>query len=296
MKIPTYEDFDGNRKMFFDSFPGLKTLQTIPEVKNIKSPFNIPKVIHLPGNNYPDAEIPEGFLFDRSEWIPKNYIKRLEEFNDAGVCISLTVNLTNGKGRKQENIIKVRSLFADFDEVPLPDKFDLEPSLIVETSPGKYHVYWFVEEFPLEMFAQTQSAIAYNLKTDKSMKDISKALRIPGFYHQKKDPFLTRIIDYSGLKYGVDSFSVFPPEPKKQWSAPAWHKDIKIEPDKEFKGVYGTSKGNRNCFITKRIGGMKARGLNWSQIEVEAMKEAQACVPPLSGEETMAILKSLRRY
>lgn len=297
MEIPEYSEFDRNRQLFFNCFPGRKTIQIMAEKnKKPKYPFNIPKVIHLPGGVYPDVEICKQELHDRSNWIPWNYIRRLEQFNDAGCCVSLTINETNGKGRTGEDIIKVRAMFADFDEVPLPETWVLMPSMIAETSPGKFHTYWFVEDFPLEMFSQTQSAIAYNLKTDKSMKDITKALRIPGFYHQKGKRFLSRIISHTGLKYSVGDFSVFPPEPVRPWTAPQWHKDIKLDPDKEFTGTYGTAKGNRNCFIAQRIGGMLKRGLNWSQIEVEAMKEAQACTPVLSEGETMAIIKSMRRY
>lgn len=295
MNIPEFDDFDGNRKMFFDSFDGLKTIQTLPDDKKKKHKFNITKIVQLPGGVYPDSEVFKQELHDRSEWIPFNYIKRLEQFNQEGACISLTINETNGNGRTQGDIVKVRSLFADFDEVPLPDKFVLEPSMIVETSRGKYHVYWFVQDFPIEMFKQTQESIAYNLKTDTSMKDISKALRIPGFKHNKKVPFLTRIIAHTGLKYSIRDFDVFPPEPKKQWSASKYD-IIKNDSNQEFKGTYGTGKGSRNCHVAKRVGGMVKKGLSWDKIETEAMREAIACTPPLSEIETLAILKSLRRY
>lgn len=295
MDLPDFNDFDANRKLFFDSFEGLKTIQTLPDDKKKKPPFNITKIVNLPGGVYPDSEIPKGFLYDRSKWIPFNYIKRLEQFNDAGACVSLTINETNGNGRKQKDIIKVRALFADFDEVPLPDKWLLEPSFIVETSKNKYHAYWLVDDFPIEMFRQTQDAIAYNLKTDVAMKDIARALRIPGFYHRKKEPFLSRIIAYSGLKYTVSDFNVFKPRPVKQWSSSKYN-TIKNNPDKKFLGTYGTSRGGRNNHIAKRIGGMLKRGLSWGEIETEAMKEAIACTPPLSEQETLSILESMRRY
>jgi len=294
MKLPDPEDFDGNRKMFFDLFPGHKTFQLIPEAKNIKPPFNVPKVVEMKGEQYPDSEIPKGFLFDRSNWMDFNYIRRLEQFNDGGSCISLTINETNKKGRKGENVIKIRSCFSDIDDRPLPKSFSLEPTMIVETSPGKFHIFWAVENFPIEMFSQTQAAIAFNLKSDPAVKDLSRALRCPGFFHQKSKRFLSRIIQYSGLKYSVGDFDIFPPEPAKQWSAPKWNN--KDTSDKPFKGELGTSKGGRNCHIIKRIGGAKKRGLSWSQIQKVAYDEGAACEPPLKESEIEAILKSFARY
>lgn len=295
MKIPSVDDIDGQRELFFDSFPGSKTFQLMPDHKNVKSPFNVPKVVQMKGEIYPRSEIPDGFLYDRSDWMDFGYIKRLEDFNLAGACISLTINETDKKGRTKENIIKVRSIFADIDDKPLPTTWQLTPSMIVESSKGKYHIYFFVEAFPLELFEQTQAAVAYNLKSDPAIKDLSRAMRIVGFYHTKKARFLSRIIQYTGLKYSIRDFDVFPPEPVKQWSAKQWDNTVS-DPDREFTGQYGTGEGGRNCFIAKRLGGMKKRGLSWNQIEIEAMKEAAACSPPLSELETLAILKSMKRY
>ena len=89
---------------------------------------------------------------------------------------------------------------------------------------------------------------------------------------------------------------MFPPIPVKPWSAPKWHKDIKEYKDSEFKGTYGTCKGNRNVHLAARIGGCLKRGMSWQQVEVEAFKEAQACIPPLTENETRNVLNSLRRY
>jgi len=292
--IPKKTDFDGNRKLFFDSFLGLKTIQTLQENKKKKPPFNITKIVHLPGGIYPDAEIPEGVLYDRSSWIPSNYIKRMEEFNLAGACISLTINETDGKGRKKENIIKIRSLFADFDGQKLPVSWELEPSMIVETSPGKYHVYWFVDDFPVELFSQIQENIAYRYKTDTAMKDITRALRIPGFYHQKKARFLVRIIQHTGLRYNANDFNIFPPKPVKQWSAPKW-RTTNVEHG-EYKGTYGVAEGGRNHHLVKVAGGMIRAGRSLDYIHAELHKEGFACTPPVCEQEIESVFKSIRRY
>jgi len=296
MKLPDFEDFDSNRKLFFDSLTGAKTFQLFADKEELKGRKDLRKVITFPKDIYPDSEVFKQELHDRTSWMPMDYIRGLEHYNDLGCGVYMTVNETDRKGRREGNIIRVRSFFADFDETPLPESFIIEPSMIVETSPKKYHVYFFTEDAPLEGFKQLQKAIAYNLKTDPVVHDLPRVVRVPGFYHNKANPFLSRIINHTGLKYSFKVLSeVFPPEPVKKWSAPKYDTAV-VDPDKEFKGGYGASKGGRNCHVATRVGGMLKRGLSWNQIEVEVYKEAQACIPPLNESETQSILKSMRRY
>ena len=66
--------------------------------------------------------------------------------------------------------------------------------MVAESSPGKYHVYWLVTDFPLDRFAPVQVAIANKFGTDASVKDLSRVMRMPGFYHNKNEPFLSRLV------------------------------------------------------------------------------------------------------
>src|SRR5690606_31456417 len=49
--------------------------------------------------------------------------------------------VANAGQQKNESIYRVRAVFADFDGSPMPERFDLEPHIIVQSSPGKWHVY-----------------------------------------------------------------------------------------------------------------------------------------------------------
>ncbi|MGH8603344.1 MAG: DNA-primase RepB domain-containing protein, partial [Gammaproteobacteria bacterium] len=64
----------------------------------------------------------------------------------------------------------------------------------MESSPGKYHVYWLVSDCPLESFPPAQKALAAKYGGDPVVHDLTRVMRLPGFFHQKKEPFLTRII------------------------------------------------------------------------------------------------------
>lgn len=117
----------------------------------------------------------------------------LEQLNRQGAGIFVTVNETDGKGRKRENIQRVRAVFADFDGTPLPNKLPRQPHLVVQSSPGRWHVYWRIDGLPLDQFAPVQTALANGLGSDPSVCDLSRVMRLPGFLHQKGEPCLVQL-------------------------------------------------------------------------------------------------------
>ncbi|MBF0153311.1 MAG: AAA family ATPase [Magnetococcales bacterium] len=114
----------------------------------------------------------------------------LVQQNEAGAGIFVTVNETDGKGRKAENIVAVRAVFVDLDGSPLEPVMSgpLSPHIVVATSPGKYHAYWLVEGVVLDHFKQIQQALVARFEGDKACVDLSRVMRMPGFSHRKKDP------------------------------------------------------------------------------------------------------------
>jgi hypothetical protein len=112
--------------------------------------------------------------------------------NQAGVFV--TINKTDGCGRMAENIIRVRAVFADLDGAPLPENWGLEPHVTTASSPGRFHAYWSVSDCPLERFTAVQKAIAARFKSDPAVCDLNRVMRLPGFVHWKREPFLTQII------------------------------------------------------------------------------------------------------
>ncbi|MBS9404792.1 DUF3987 domain-containing protein [Halomonas sp. TRM85114] len=125
--------------------------------------------------------------------------------NKQGAGVFLCLNITDGAGRKAKNITSVRGLFADFDEpqtlasmlsyiegAGLP-----KPTIVVETSPGKYHCHWLTQEpgeIALEEFKPLQQALARACGSDPSVCDLSRVVRLPGFMHHKNEPFAVRTV------------------------------------------------------------------------------------------------------
>ncbi len=124
----------------------------------------------------------------------KDHRAELARLNASGAGIFVTVSRTDGKGRKVENITGIRAVFVDLDGAPLPDEWPIEPHLIVETSPGRWHAYWIVENFPLDRFESVQKVIATRFRGDQSITDLPRVMRLPGFIHRKGEPFQTRIV------------------------------------------------------------------------------------------------------
>jgi hypothetical protein len=90
-------------------------------------------------------------------------LRRLQAGGVAGAAgVFFTVNHTVGGRRRAEDVDRVRAVFADLDGSPLEPVMtcDLEPHVVVESSPGKYHAYWLVDGLPLDRFKPLQRAIA----------------------------------------------------------------------------------------------------------------------------------------
>lgn len=125
----------------------------------------------------------------------------LTRLNQQGAGVFVMINEGDGvvhEGfatcRTKANVIAVRAVFADLDGAPLDPILEVMPAdLIIESSPGKYHVYWLAQGMPIEMFTPVQKAIAEKFSSDPKVIDLPRVLRLPGFWHQKAKPFLVYI-------------------------------------------------------------------------------------------------------
>ena len=147
----------------------------------------------------------------------ENHRIKLKSLNAAGYDIFVTINETDGKDIKGANITRVRALFADFDGSPLSnlDRIPLKPSFTVNTSPGKHHAYWLIDDCPLDQFKPMQQKLAQILDSDPAVCDLGRIMRVPGFYHLKGDPFMVTIdcpkqvnrYSFTDMKNGLSSLA-----------------------------------------------------------------------------------------
>lgn len=97
--------------------------------------------------------------------------------------------------RTAKNVVVIRALWGDLDGAPLEPVLAAHyPDIVVESSPGRWHTYWLTNDCPLEDFNTRQLQIAQKFDSDKAVADLPRVMRLAGFWHQKADPFMTRVI------------------------------------------------------------------------------------------------------
>ena len=141
----------------------------------------------------------------------------------AGVFVCL--NETDGRGRKKENITRVRALMLDLDGAPLDPvlKCALKPHIVTETSEGHFHVFWRVEGLALDEFEAVQRGLAKRFDGDPAVATLERCTRLPGFYHSKdiENRFRVRIVEINDHpSYTAEQIKKeFPPEKKAHRAA-----------------------------------------------------------------------------
>ena len=129
---------------------------------------------------------------------------KLARDNQQGRGIFVVVN---EGGDDDRSITRVRAVFLDLDMEPFKDRAAFEvalmfacegrrskdepvpsswitPSLVVNSGGGA-HVYWLVDDLPVEQFRQVQHAISKKFQGDPKICNPSRVMRLPGSLHQK---------------------------------------------------------------------------------------------------------------
>jgi putative DNA primase/helicase len=185
------------RKLTGDEHPRV-TFQTFPDSPEAKAKNKAYRAAHSNRDSPEFVRVLHGSLDVHAD--------TLSRFNERGSSVCVVVNETTlREAREESNILRVRALFMDFDD-PAAKPFDviagiglrLEPHIVVESSPGKAHAYWFVTDCDLSDFKPTQQALIERYGSDKAVKDLPRVMRLPGFIHRKCEngaaPFRTRIM------------------------------------------------------------------------------------------------------
>lgn len=120
----------------------------------------------------------------------------LTDYNNRGYGIFCTINQLDGAGRELTNIQFIRAHMLDLDD-PITAQANYERAVAgganfaVQTSPGKFHLYWKVQPYTgNEFFTLIQRKLAQMYGGDRSIIDSTRVMRVPGFIHSKGEPFL----------------------------------------------------------------------------------------------------------
>jgi len=139
----------------------------------------------------------------------------LVALNKKGAGVFVNVQETDLKGGRRENVTGIRCIYHELDHEAIR-KDPIEPSFIVQSSKGKVHKYWLCEGVKKDYdFAGIIRRCVQDYGSDENAQDISRVLRVAGFYHMKnaKKPQLVSVIHESGgLPYSREQIlRAFPP-------------------------------------------------------------------------------------
>ena len=212
----------------------------------------------------------------------------LIRLNQMKIGIFVTINETDGKGRKKENITKVRALFADLDGSPIQPilQAKLKPHMIIESSKGKYHAYWLVDNCPLDEFSRYQKALAVKFDSDPVVCDLPRIMRLPGFYHCKDKPYPVRIKQVENCKpYSLNSIC---------YGLGLQVEDIESTVNNPAPSAVGSlEQGSRNDTIFRIACSLRGRGENCEKATSELLAINQGANPPLAESEIKAIVQNV---
>ena len=124
---------------------------------------------------------------------------QLQAYNQQGYGIFMTVNAMNPTGpRTLDNVAYIRAHVVDLDDIiSAQDSYNravrsnMPPHFAVQSSQGKFHLYWLVEPYKdNDFYSLQQRKLAQLYNSDPNVIDATRILRVPGFYHNKREPQL----------------------------------------------------------------------------------------------------------
>lgn len=129
----------------------------------------------------------------------------LTNYNNDVFCVYVTVNETIGAERKLESIKRARAIWVEDDEKRAKPREDwpLKPSMIIESSNGKFHYYWLTSCKNLDEWDAVMATMVNVWGCDNKAKDRARVLRLPGFKNRKQldSDFVCRIVEGNGKFY-----------------------------------------------------------------------------------------------
>ena len=128
-------------------------------------------------------------------------------------------NELDGQGQRKGNVVAVRTFYIDADSRPQVEAahaFIARTGLVptIEVASGGIHqniekrqIYWRVAGCPVDEFTRAQLTLVSRTGSDPAVQDASRVMRLPGFWHQKGEPRMSRILSLSPeIDYGMGNF------------------------------------------------------------------------------------------
>jgi len=214
----------------------------------------------------------------------------LRAANIAGCGVFVVIGDSDGTSGGDDSVRMPRALFLDSDDGPLElSQFSVCPNIIVHSARGD-HAYWLLQ--PGEensAFTAAQKALAARFRTDPTVCNPSRVMRLPGFKHRKREPFDVACEVYdASTRYTIAGLlprlgvSAAPTRSLSRAPAPA---------------AASIVEGSRNATLTRLAGSMRRQGSSETVIATALLAHnTERCTPPLDESEVRSIATSIGRY
>ncbi len=161
-------------------------------------------------------DIPPVKLWTSAEDLPAMHAE-LQRYNQGSYNVYAGANPRKLRGASgDESVLLARCLFADFDDIAPgdgcgPSEFVLgrieeadlpNPTLVIYSGHG-VHIYWRLSEpiEDLDKWRQLQERLICALKSDKTIKNPERIMRLPGFLNVKEEPHTNCFIVYTDIDH-----------------------------------------------------------------------------------------------
>ena len=222
--------------------------------------------------------------------------RALGALNVKGANIAAMVNAGDGKGRKKGNVTDVRAVFVDLDGAPLDPVIEaskaMPPHLVVQSSPGRFHVLWRVTGCDLADFGAIQRGLAKMFGGDESITDTCRVLRVAGFVRHKTGmPTSVVAVQHSfvGPAYDIAELCA--------GLGVAPEQAVGADGGEVAGGNFTVTEGNRNSALFRFASKLHREGRDAADVllRVESFN-AERCKPPLPCEEVKGIVDRATAY
>lgn len=230
----------------------------------------------------------------------EEHVEELVSLNKGGAGVFVMINQGDGiihEGRKScrtnANVTGIRSLYIDLDV----EAYTLlkqvmgcapRPNLIVESSREKFHCYWLVKDCPVSRFSALQKQLINRFSSDKSVNDLARVMRLPGFYHHKNRPVMSRFrgdLSAFGGHHRVDDIAMH------LLGGPVSALSGGVAQPRQIP------RGQRNDTLFSIAGKLRREGVDQTGLirHLSLINQA-SCTPPLDNDEVLSIANSVSRY
>lgn len=172
-------------------------------------------------------------------------LQRLNDKQQMGLYL-----VVNGGGHTDDEVSQVRAVFIEYDDRSKDEQLVTiqrlglpTPTFIVE-SRRSLHFYWvFTKPVDVETGNHLQRDLTAWSGADPANKNLSRTMRVPGFYHWKTfddEPFLVRLREVSGVRYESDELRRIVPVTTRKMSVSGGARTSAVVRDASKFGRFAT--------------------------------------------------------